>query len=192
MSVGYTIQDVCGDTLMSSKKREVVNRAKILEIIGKTEETVQDGISVKDVMPFFEKYCLQLRVYDEYMKLILKYDPVKPNHHNKALYFMVKEDHVYTLNNNLKELQQRSAADPEYSVFHLVKSDHIQTLINKLPDLQHKSAIENKMIVKASKNYYIKDDPVVPTFKMIDGVNDIIKLIREAKHDKTKDKTVIQ
>ena len=59
-----TIQDVYGDTLMSSKKREVVNRAKILEVIGKTEETVKDGISVKDVMPFFEKYCLQLRVYE--------------------------------------------------------------------------------------------------------------------------------
>ena len=101
-----TLQDVYGDTLMSSKKREVVNRAKILEVIGKTEETVKDGVSVQDVMPFFEKYNLQLRVYDEYMKLIFKYDPVKRDHNNKALYCMVKEDHVYTLNNNLKELQQ--------------------------------------------------------------------------------------
>ena len=33
-----TIVYVYGDTLMSSKRREVVNRAKILEIIGKTGE----------------------------------------------------------------------------------------------------------------------------------------------------------
>ena len=108
-------------------------------------------------MPFFEKYNLQLRVYDEYMKLIFKYDPVKRDHHNKTLFCMVKEDHVYTLNNNLKELQQHSA-------------------------------VEDKMLVKASENYYIKDDPVTPTFKMIDGVDDIIKFIREAKKDKTKEK----
>ena len=49
-----TIQDVYGDTLMSSKKREVVNRAKMLEVIGKTEETVKDGVSVEDVMPFLK------------------------------------------------------------------------------------------------------------------------------------------
>jgi hypothetical protein len=60
---------------------------------------------------------------------------------------MVKEDHVYTLNNNLKELQQRSAAD-------------------------------DKMLAKASENYYIKDDPVVPTFRMIDGIDDIVKIIK--------------
>jgi hypothetical protein len=48
-----TSQDVYGDTL-SSKKRQVVTRAKILEVIGKTEEPVTDGVSVHDVMPFFE------------------------------------------------------------------------------------------------------------------------------------------
>ena len=79
------------------------------------------------------------------MKLILKYDPVKPNHHNKVLYCMVKEDHVYTLNNNLKELQQKSAA-------------------------------EDDMLAKASENYYIKDEPAVPTFRMIDGIDDIAKI----------------
>jgi hypothetical protein len=42
------------------------------------------------------------------------------------------------------------------------------------------------MIANASENYYIKDDPVVPTFKVIDGVNAIIRLIREAKNDINK------
>ena len=95
------------------------------------------------------------------MKLIFKHDPAKRDHHNKSLCCMVKEDHVYTLNNNLKELQQNSA-------------------------------VEDKMIVKASENYYIKDDPVTPTFKMIEGVDDIIKFIKEAKKDKSKERVQIQ
>jgi hypothetical protein len=104
---------------------------------------------------------------------------------------MVKEDHVYTWNNNLKELQQMNAVDPELSLLHMARAEHLNTWINdKLPELQQQSAIENKIIVKASENYYIKDDPVTPTFKMIDGIDDIIKLIREIK--KTKEDTPIQ
>jgi hypothetical protein len=47
-----TIIDVYGDSLMSGNKRQVVNREKILQTIGKTEETVKDGISVNDILPF--------------------------------------------------------------------------------------------------------------------------------------------
>jgi hypothetical protein len=130
-----TIIDVYGDSLMSSNKRQVVNRDKILQIIGKTEDTVKDGISVNDILPFFKMYNLQLRVFDEFMRPLLKYDPDKPNHHHKVLYCLVKGDHVYTLNNNLKELQQK--------------------------------AEEDKMIIKASDSYFIKDDPVVPNYRMI-------------------------
>ena len=43
---------VYGDSLMSGSKRQVVNREKILQIIGKTEETVKYGISVNDILPF--------------------------------------------------------------------------------------------------------------------------------------------
>ena len=46
--------DVYGDTLMSSKRKEKVDRNKILQIINKTEETVKNGISAQDIRPFFE------------------------------------------------------------------------------------------------------------------------------------------
>jgi hypothetical protein len=149
-----TLMDVYGDSLMASNKREIINREKILQILGKTEETVKDGISVNHILPFFKKYNLQLRVFDEFMRPILKYDPEKPSHHHKVLYCLVKGNHVYTLNNNLKELQQK---------------------IN---------AVEDKMVIKASENYYIKEDPVVPNFKMIDGIDDIIKVVRDLNNSK--------
>ena len=142
-----SIVDVYGDTLMSDKRKEKVDRDTILQIINKTEETLKNGISVQDIKPFFEKYRLQLRVYDEYMKPIFKYDPDVINRHNKVMYCMVKGDHVYTLNKNIQSLQH--------------KSD------------------EEGMILKASENYFIKEDSVIPTFKMIDGVNDIIRVIKE-------------
>jgi hypothetical protein len=72
-----------------------------------------------------------LRVFDEFTRPLLKYDP----------------DHVYTLNNHLKELQQK--------------------------------AEEDKMILKASDSYFIKDDQTVPIFRMIDGINDIIKIVKK-------------
>jgi hypothetical protein len=92
------------------------------------------------------------------MKPILKYDPEFRNHHHSSLYCMVKGDHVYTLNNNLKELQQ--------------KSD------------------EEQMILKASENYYNKADAAIPSFKMINGIDDIIRIIEELGD--TKDNTEIK
>ena len=53
-----TLMDVYGDSLMASNKREIINREKILQILGKTEETVKDGISVNHILPFFKKYNL--------------------------------------------------------------------------------------------------------------------------------------
>ena len=42
-----------------------------------------------------------------YGKCIVKYNPPVRNHHNKIAYCMVKGDHVYTLNHDLKSLQQK-------------------------------------------------------------------------------------
>ena len=50
--------------------------------------------SVKDIQPFFERYRLQLRVFDEFMRPLLKHDSEVRNHHHKTLYCLVKGDHV--------------------------------------------------------------------------------------------------
>ena len=151
-----TLGEVYGNSLMSNNKRELVNREKILQILGKTEENIKKGISVNAVLPFFQKYRLPLRVFDEYMRPIFRYDPENRNHNYHALYCLIKGNHVYTLNNNLKELQQKD--------------------------------VNETMFLKASENYYIPDKAVIPSFKMIDGIDDIVRIIEglEGKENATE------
>ena len=100
----------------TNKKRNVLTRGKLLAILNKTEETVKLGISVKDVLPFFLQYRLSLGVFDVFGKMICRHDPETRNHHNKAMYCMVKGNHVYTLNYNLTSLEQKMNAKPEFYV----------------------------------------------------------------------------
>ena len=71
-----TIYDFYGDNLLSvDKKRNVVTRKIILEIIGKTEEAIKSGISIDDTMPLFVKFKLNVRVFDKMYKLAFRYEP---------------------------------------------------------------------------------------------------------------------
>ena len=62
-------------------------------------------------MEHFEKYNLQLRVFDIFDKLIFKYDPEQVNFHNKPMFCMIKGNHVCTLNYNIKTLQHKYEND---------------------------------------------------------------------------------
>jgi len=56
---------------MSNKKRKPITRETILQDIGMSEEDIQkNGISVNNIIPFFSKHNLQLRVFDVYCKCI--------------------------------------------------------------------------------------------------------------------------
>ena len=85
-----SIYDFYKDNLLSAtKQRNVITRETLLKTIGKTEEAVKQGLSIEDVLPFFVKYRLQLRVFDKFYKLVHKYDPPNRNHHNKTMFCMV-------------------------------------------------------------------------------------------------------
>lgn len=62
---------------------------------------------------FFQKYKLRLRVFDLFYKMIFKYEPESFNEHNKPLYCMTDGDHIYTLNHDLKSLQQKQDDNTE-------------------------------------------------------------------------------
>ena len=62
---------------------------------------------MNDVLPFSVKYKLMLRVFDVFYKLIFKYDPLVENSNNKPMYVLADGDHVYTLNHDLKRLEQK-------------------------------------------------------------------------------------
>ena len=85
-------------------------------ILNKTEATVKLGISVNDVLPFFQHYKLSLRVIDVFGKMICRHDPETRYPHNKVMYCMVKGNHVYTFNHNLASLEQKMNAKPEFYV----------------------------------------------------------------------------
>jgi hypothetical protein len=80
-----------------------------LTIISSRAEIIQKGLSISEILLFFVKYRLQLRVFDSFYKLVYQYDPPIRNHHNKVLYCMMKDDHIYTLNHNINKLNQRLA-----------------------------------------------------------------------------------
>ncbi len=53
-----TIMDFYSDTILSPNKavRYRITREKLLQILNVSEETVKNGLTVNDVVPFFEKF----------------------------------------------------------------------------------------------------------------------------------------
>jgi len=151
--------DIYKDTLFASHKREPLTRANLSSIIGKTEETVKDGISITSLLPFFEKYRIPLRVFDCTYKLVFKHNPpLTSRDHPKAMYVLQKNNHIYTLNHDLKRLKQKLHEDYGFTL-------------------------------SASENYYINEKEKYNTFKMLENIDDVLKVIKThiAKHPDEKD-----
>ena len=68
---------------------------------------MNNGTSVNDMLPFVQRYSIPLRVYDCMGECIVRYDPEKRNHNYKAMYCLVKNDHIYVLN-NVESLKQKA------------------------------------------------------------------------------------
>ena len=97
-----TLSDVYKDTLMEDKKREKnkLTKEASLNIINKTEEDFKTkGASITDMIK-------QVRIRDVFDTLIYKRDPIKRNHNIPALYAIVKNNQIYTANDNLNMLRQ--------------------------------------------------------------------------------------
>ena len=139
-----------------SKKRNPITRETILNIINKTEDNIKDGITINEILPFFEKYGIQLRVIDYMYNCIAKHEPEVRSHHYKALYCMIKGDHIYTFNYDIKSLQQLQ--------------------------LEKKT----KVILPVSANYYTREKQEVQTHKMIDNLNDILKILKTFDNKKAE------
>ena len=120
------LYDFYEDNLLSpDKKRNLINRDTILDVLGRTEDNLKDGLRIEDVVPFFDKYKLKLRVYDRFYRKIFTYDPVVPNFNNKPMHVLVDGDHVYTLNHNIRSLEHKSVGkDDEDDEKALYVSNH--------------------------------------------------------------------
>ena len=71
---------------------------------------------------------------------------------------MTKGDHIYTLNYNIKSLEQKQNEEDD-----------------------------SEYIVKASSDYRVgKDDDPINYYKMVDTVDDILRIIKEIQTDENK------
>ena len=124
-----------------------MTRENVLRLIDKTDEDFKtNGASINDMEKVFIEYRISARIFDCLGNLYYRYDPPKPDTHIKSFYGMIKNDHIYTLNKDLKALKRNLGIDKEY-----------------------------KLNVKASSDFHIntRDEPIV--CRMIDGVNDFLK-----------------
>ena len=124
-----TITDWYKDTLMDEKRREKnrLTKENMLKLMNKTEDDFKtNGASIQDMVPVFEHYGIQVRIFNSFMKPIFKYSPTKYKHHIPALYALVKNNHIYTANDNLQMLRKLVAiranqdvsvkASPDYHI----------------------------------------------------------------------------
>ena len=144
-----TITDWYKDTLMGEKRREKnrLTKESMLKLMNKTEEDFKrNRASIQDMVPVFEHYGIQVRIFNSFIKPIFKYSPTKYNHHIPTLYALVKNNHIYTANDNLQMLRQMVA-------------------IRENQDVS----------VKASPDYHINEKDEPTECKMIQSLDDFKK-----------------
>ena len=146
------IYDFYKDTLLSPHRsdRYRVTRAHILELLDKTEGNIEEGLRISEVVPFFRKFKLRLRVYDIFHKLVFKYDPEVPNFNNKPMYCMFHESHIYTLNHDLDSLPYKDSEEEE----------------------------KEQTLVWAGSDYKVKKEEKGRKHTVVDGVEDIFQVLR--------------
>ena len=119
----------------------------MLKLMNKTEDDFKtNGASIQDMVPVFEHYGIQVRIFNSFIKPIFKYSPTKYNHHIPTLYALVKNNHIYTANDNLQMLRQMVAVRENQDVS-----------------------------VKASPDYHINEKDEPTECKMIQSLNDLKK-----------------
>ena len=109
-----TLIDHYEETLMDTKKWESkrMTRDKVLKLMNLDEEEFrQNGASVEDMKPVFEEFKLTVRLYNCIGQKIYSYDPDKKNKNITVLFGMIKGNHIYTMNDNIKSIAQKELED---------------------------------------------------------------------------------
>ena len=92
-------------TVMSPEWRNWTE--KVLELIGKTEEEFNSsGASMNDMEKVFKEYSISARLFDCMNNMIYCYDPPTKNRRIKDFFGLNKNDHIYTMDRDIKTLKQ--------------------------------------------------------------------------------------
>ena len=120
-----TLTDFYKDSLMGEKRRQQMTRETVLNLIGIPEDDFKIvGASIDDMSKVFREYRITARIYDYVENLIFSYDPPKRDHHDKTSYALVKNDHIYTINTDLKKLRGLMAVEREHDINVKASSDY--------------------------------------------------------------------
>ena len=120
-----TLTDFYQNTLMGERRKQPLTREAVLNLIGTTENDFKTvGASIEDMSKVFREYRITARVYDYMENLIFSYDPPKRDHHYKTFYALVKNDHIYTINTDLKKLRGLMAVEREHDINVKAPSDY--------------------------------------------------------------------
>ena len=95
---------------MDTKKWESkrMTRDKVLKLMNITEEEFRKyGASVEEMKPVFEEFKLTVRLYNYIGQKIFTFDPDKKNKNIIVLYGLIKGNHIYTMNDNIKRIAQK-------------------------------------------------------------------------------------
>ena len=79
---------------MGEKRREKnrLTKESMLKLMNKTKEDFKtNGASIQDMVPVFEHYGIQVRIFNSFIKRIFKYPLTKYNHHIPTLNALVKK-----------------------------------------------------------------------------------------------------
>ena len=104
------LTDFYKDTIMNEKTRKRLTVERIVEILGRND-FYEKGASIQEMEKVFVEFSIQARIYNYLNALVYKYDPPKRNHHIKTLYALVKNNHIYVLNHDLKSIQQKQESN---------------------------------------------------------------------------------
>ena len=108
-----TLNDFYGQ----DKNMKKMTRESILKLIDKTDEEFKNhGASIEDMHKVFKEYAITARIFDIVGNLSFTFDPPKRNHHIKTFYALIKNDHIYTLNKDLKQLKSNLGIKKEYNI----------------------------------------------------------------------------
>ena len=145
-----SLSDFYKDTLMDYGKRNQLTREKIIEIIGRND-FYSNGASIEEMDKVFKAFKIPARIYNSFNKMIYKHEPEHNKRRIKPFYAIVKNSHIYTINNDLKSIEHKQNEE------------------------------EKRPLVKASTDYHLNEKEEPPEFKMIRDTHDILKMVSKDK-----------
>ena len=134
-------------------------------MINKKDEDLKEGLTIQDIIPFFERYRIPLKVLDTLYSCKYRYDPPVKDKHYPVMYVFCKGDHVYACN--------------------------LQVASNGKKIEEEKVKHEKDMYISNNfKTYEKEDEDLEPVHFMINNINDLVDILRN-NSDKYEELNVV-